>query len=298
MSHGPDATGSDGLVERAKPPRSWGAVRDLNLRLMLSSFLFLYVGFILTVFLSNVIWLGRENQQTHESYLAMLLRAREMMGGLWFSIKLSLATSAITSVLGMLVAIPSAYVLSRYKFRLLSFIDTVIDLPIVVPPLIAGLALLIFFTRSPIGSYIDEDVINIVFKPAGIVVAQFFVASAFSIRALKSTFDQINPRFEAVARSLGCTSWQAMWRIALPLAKNGIIAGLIMTWARALGEFGPIMILAGATPGKTDVLSVAAFLNMASGKVEVAIAIVVLMVLVATFTLITFKKLGGRGYIW
>ncbi len=295
---------SDGNSTRSTPagqdnaPKSRGALRDLNLRLILSSFLFLYVGFILMVFLSNVLWLNRQNETTQTSYLATMLHDREMMSGLWFSIKLSLVTSTITAVLGMLVAIPSAYVLSRYKFRLFSFIDTVIDLPIVVPPLIAGLALLIFFTRSPIGSYIDKNVIEIVFTPVAIVVAQFFVASAFSIRAIKSTFDQINPRFEAVARSLGCTSWEAMWRIALPLAKNGIIAGLVMTWARALGEFGPIMILAGSTPGKTDVLSVAAFLSMSSGKVEVAIAIVVLMVLVATVTLITFKKLGGRGYIW
>lgn len=282
---------------KQKTKRSRGTIRDLNLRLILSSFLFLYVGIILMVFISNALWLGRENQLTHTRYITQVLMDQEMRDGLWFSIKLSLVTSLITSVIAILIAIPSAYALSRYKFKLFAFVDTVIDLPIVVPPLIAGLALLIFFKQSPIGNAIN-DIVPIVFTKTGIIVAQFFVASAFSIRALKATFDQINPRFEAVARSLGCTSWQAMWRIALPLAKNGIIAGLVMTWARALGEFGPIMMLAGATPGKTDVLSVAAFLSMSSGKVEVSIAIVVLMVLVATATLITFKKLGGQGYIW
>ncbi len=298
MTNGPDGNPAGSPPDRQEnASRSRGALRDLNLRLILSSFLFLYVGFILLVFLSNALWLGRENEMTHTTYIHQVLHDQEMRDGLWFSIKLSLITSTITAFLGILVAIPSAYALSRYKFKLFALVDTVIDLPIVVPPLIGGLALLIFFRQSPIGTAID-NVIPIVFTPTGIVVAQFFVASAFSIRALKATFDQINPRFEAVARSLGCTSWEAMWRIALPLAKNGIIAGLIMTWARALGEFGPIMILAGATPGKTDVLSVAAFLSMSSGKVEVAIAIVVLMVLVATVTLVTFKKLGGRGYIW
>jgi molybdate transport system permease protein len=282
---------------KEKNRRSRGAVRDLNLRLILSTFLFLYVGFVLMVFISNALWLGRENQVTHTRYITQVIQDQEMRDGLWFSIKLSLTTSLITSVIAILIAIPSAYALSRYKFKLFSFLDTVIDLPIVVPPLIGGLALLIFFKQSPIGNAIN-NVVPIVFTKTGIIVAQFFVASAFSIRALKATFDQINPRFEAVARSLGCTSWQAMWRIALPLAKNGIIAGLVMTWARALGEFGPIMMLAGATPGKTDVLSVAAFLSMSSGRVEVSIAIVVLMVLVATVTLITFKKLGGQGYIW
>lgn len=276
---------------------SRGVVRDFNLRLILSSFLFLYIGFVLLVFVSNAVWLGRENQLTHTRYITDVLTDPEIKSSLWFSIKLSLTTAFITSVIAIIIAIPSAYALSRYKYKLFSFLDTVIDLPIVVPPLIGGLALLIFFRQSPIGNAINQ-VVPIVFTKTGIIVAQFFVASAFSIRAVKSTFDQINPRFEAVARSLGCSSWEAMWRIALPLAKNGIIAGLIMTWARALGEFGPIMMLAGATPGKTDVLSVAAFLNMSSGKVEVSIAIVVLMVLVATATLVTFRKLGGQGYIW
>lgn len=277
--------------------RSRGAVRDLNLRLILSLFLVVYVGFVLLVFMSNIFWLGRENTLTGERYITRVLLDQEVRDGLWFSIKLSLVTSAITSVAGIFIAIPTAYILSRYKFKFYSLVDTVIDLPLVVPPLIAGLALLIFFRQSPIGSAIDR-VVPIVFTKTGIVVAQFFVASAFSIRAVKATFDQINPRFEAVARSLGCTSWQAMWKISLPLAKNGIIAGLVMTWARALGEFGPIMMLAGSTPGKTDVMSVSAFLNMSSGNVEASIAIVVLMVLVATLTLLTFKRLGGQGYIW
>lgn len=277
---------------------SRAATRDLTLRTVLSSFLFLYVGFILLVFVSNALWLGRENQLTHTTYLTQVLRDPDMRGGLWFSIKLSLVTSTITAILGIIVAIPSAYALSRYKFKLFAFLDTIIDLPIVVPPLIGGLALLIFFKQSVVGSYINDTIGPIVLSQKGIVVAQFFVASAFSIRALKATFDQINPRFEAVARSLGCTSLQSFWMVALPLAKNGIIAGLVMTWARALGEFGPIMMLAGSTPGKTDVLPVSAFLSMSSGKIEVSIAIVVLMVITAAGTLVAFKKLGGQGYIW
>jgi len=129
------------------------------------------------------------------------------------------------------------------------------------------------------------------------VVAQFFIGSAFATRALKAIFDQINPRFEGVARSLGCTPWQAFWKITLPLARNGLVAGGIMTWARALGEFAPIMMLAG-TMQENRVLPVAAFMNMNEGRVEVAIAFTLLMVLIGAVTLVAFKKLGGQGYLW
>jgi molybdate transport system permease protein len=279
------------------PRVSSGHRRDLTLKAVLSTFLFAYMGFILAVLVSNALWLGREKPGSGESYMASVIHNEGLRDEIVYAIKLSAVTSLITAALAMVIAIPAAYALSRFKFRGAAFIDTVIDLPIVVPPLIAGVALLLFFRQSWLGRLV-EDSIGIVYTQKGIVVAQFFVASAFSIRALKATFDQINPRFEGVARSLGCTAWQAMWKVALPLAKTGMIAGFVMTWARALGEFGPIMMLAGATPGKTAVLPVSAFLNMSAGNIEGSIAIVVLMVLIAAFTLITFKRLGGVGYIW
>jgi molybdate transport system permease protein len=220
-------------------------------------------------------------------------------------LKLSLATSLITTSLALLVAIPAAYSLSRFTFRGAALIDTAIDLPIVLPPLIAGLSLLAFFGTTSVGQALDElagrylapPYNGIVHTRVGIVVAQFFIASAFATRALKAIFDQINPRFEGVARSLGCTPWQAFWKITLPLARNGLVAGGIMTWARALGEFAPIMMLAG-TMEENRVLPVAAFMNMNEGRVEVAIAFTLLMVLIGAVTLVTFKKLGGQGYIW
>lgn len=272
--------------------------RDTLLRAMLSSLLFLYMGFILAVIFANALWLTRPQPDTGQSYLSGLLQNAELRDEVGFSIKLSFITSGITALLGMLVGIPSAYALSRFKFRFAAVIDTIIDLPIVIPPLIAGVALLLFFKQSFLGKLVESNVIEIVYTPRAIVVAQFFVASAFAIRALKATFDQINPRFEWVARSLGCTPWQAMWKITLPLARNGVMAGLVMTWTRAMGEFGPIMMLAGATPHRTAVLPITAFLNMSTGNVEAAIAIVVLMILISAVTLITFKRLGGQGYLW
>lgn len=279
------------------PPVSPRHRQDILLKTVLCSFLFAYMGIILAVLLTNALWLGRPDPSSDTSYIGSLLADESLRAEIIFAIKLSVVTSLITAVLGLIIGIPTAYALSRFKLPAMSVIDTVIDLPIVIPPLIGGVALLLFFRQSALGLFLDHH-LGIVYTQTGIVVAQFFVASAFSIRALKATFDQINPRFEGVARSLGCSAWQAMWKVTLPLARTGMIAGFVMTWARALGEFGPIMMLASASPGHTAVLPVSAFLNMSSGNVEGAIAIVVLMVLIAAGTLILFKRLGGQGYIW
>ncbi|MDD8027643.1 MAG: ABC transporter permease [Acidobacteriota bacterium] len=272
--------------------------RSSRLRAVLGGFLFFYLGFIVLVILANVLWLGRPGAGGGPSPWTFLWSRPDLRAGLWSSIRLSLVASTITSCLAIVLAVPSAYALSRFRFRGAAVIDTIIDLPIVVPPLLAGVALLIFFRQFPVGRFIEQHIVPVVYTRTGIVVAQFFVASAFSIRAVKAAFDGVNPRFEMVARSLGDGPFRAFRRVALPLARNGIVAGFVMTWARAMGEFGPIMMLAGATPGKTDVLSVSAFLNMSSGHVEASIAIVVLMIGLAAGALIVFKKLGGKGYLW
>ena len=135
-----------------------------------------------------------------------------------------------------------------------------------------------------------------VLSQRGIVVAQFFIASAFCIRATKAAIDQVNPRFESVARS-----WCGPVRLLAdhpPLAKTGLMAGWIMTWARAMGEFAPIMVFAGATPLYTAVLPVTAFLNLSVGNIETSVAVTVLMIIIASVTLLLFKKLGGKGYLW
>jgi len=270
---------------------------DVTFRLLLLSLLFAYAGFILAVLFADVLWLGRTDPSTHKPYFFKMATDADV----WIEIKaafwLSIFSSLITSLLAMIVGIPSAYALSRYRIPFARTIDTVIDLPIVIPPLIAGISLLVFFNQTAVGKGLD-NLFGVVYTWRGIIVAQFFVASAFCIRALKATFDQINPRFEMVARSLGCGPFRAFWSVALPLAKTGLMAGWIMTWARAMGEFAPIMVFAGATPGETAVLPVTAFLNLSAGHIEIAVGVAVLMVVLAGVTLVTFKRLGGQGYLW
>lgn len=271
---------------------------DLLFAALLGSLLFAYLGFILAVILADVSWLVRPGAEPGTPRgIVRAFAQPDVVSEVKTALILSITTASVTSILAMFVALPSAYILSRYRVPFRTFIDTVIDLPLVIPPLIAGISLLIFFNQTGLGTRL-ESVLHVVYTRNGIVVAQFFIASAFCIRAVKAAIDQVNPRFEAVARSLGCGPFRAFWQVTIPLAKTGLLAGWVMTWARAMGEFAPIMVFAGATPFYTETLPVAAFLNLSSGYLETSVAITVFMFLIATGTLLLFKRLGGKGYIW
>lgn len=217
---------------------------------------------------------------------------------------LSFLTSTATVIIAMLVGIPTAYILSRRRFWGISIIDTMLDIPIVLPPLVVGVSLLIFF-QTDVGRWInawfdqpgDPEKGWLVFKPAGIVVAQFAVACAFGIRTLKATFQQLDPRIETVARTLGASRGQVFYRLTLPMSRDGVLAAAVMTWARAIGEFGPILIFSGAMERNTEVLPTAIFLRMSLGDMEGALAISTLMVAIAIATLLLFKKIGGIRYV-
>jgi molybdate transport system permease protein len=211
------------------------------------------------------------------------------------SVRLSVATATVTALLAALLGIPTAYALSRFRFPGAVVVDTVVDLLIVIPPLIVGLTLVAVFGQTETGKWLN-DTIGFLYTPQGIVVAQFAVASALAVRVFKAAFDQVNPRFEQVARSLGASPLYAFFRITLPLAKNGLLAGLVLAWARAIGEFAPVLVVAGTDVGK--VLPVQAFLNMSAGNVELAFVVTTLMMLISAIALLTFKRLGGQVYIW
>ena len=178
-----------------------------------------------------------------------------------FAIKLSLITATITTILAIAIAIPVAYAISKNNFFGKSLVDSLLDLPIVISPVAIGAALLVFF-NTPLGSGINNNLIRFVFSVPGIVLAQFTIVSALAIRLLKSTFDGIDLRYEQVGRTLGCSKPEAFFRVILPLAKDGLIASGILTWARATGEFGATVTLAGATAMKTETLPIAISLSL------------------------------------
>src|SRR5205085_1565272 len=150
-------------------------------------------------------------------------------------------------------------------------------------PLVIGLSLLILFQVSIGGTTIDELFqkrlgLPVTYAIPSVILAQFAVACAFAVRTMRVTFDQINPRCEQVALTLGCNRSQAFWSVVLPEARRGILTATTLAWARSLGEFGPILIFSGATRMKTEVLSTTVFLELSVGHVEAAVAVSLLMI--------------------
>ncbi len=269
---------------------STAARKDFLFRAFLLSFLMLFLAFVLALIIADVHYVrGRD-------WVSAFTTGRREV---WFAIRLSLITSTVALIASLIVALPSAYALSRFRLPFATLIDTLIDLPIVIPPPVVGLSLLVVFSQTGFDRWLERTFGHgVIYEPWSIPIAQFMVAAAFCIRALKAAFDSINPRLEHVARTLGCSSWQTFVRVSLPLARNGLIAGAVMTWARAIAEFGPILFFSGATPMKTEVLPISMFLNFSAGNLERALLLAVLMVAIATATLVTFKRLGGKGYLW
>lgn len=205
---------------------------------------------------------------------------------------LSLLTSTAAAGFALLLAIPVSYLLSRRRFPGKSLVDAALDIPIVLPPMVVGLCLLIFF-QSSLGRAI-EMVIPFTYTVAGVVLAQFTVAAAFAIRTMRGTFDHLPPRPEEVALTLGCNRWQSFWRVALPSARRGMVAAFCIAWARSLGEFGPILVFAGATRMKTEVLPTTVWLELSVGNLEAAVAVSMLMITIAVAILVIVRTLGEK----
>jgi molybdate transport system permease protein len=296
---------------------------DLGNRLftaLLAAMLVVFLTAALLVLLSNVWYLAQaENTEGQTGWQVFLGSLRDPE--VHFAVRLSVTTALLTMIVSLIFAIPAAYVLSRHHFRGEKLVDTVLDLPIVVPPPVIGMSLLMFF-GTPVGALVNrltpaalvavlngilslatgqriwDDGSTWVYTTRGIVMAQFFVACAFGVRAIKATFDTIGVRHEQVARTLGCTKVQAFFKVVLPMAATGLVAGAVMTWARAIAEFGPVLFFSGSTRWKTEVMPIGMFLMYSAAHIEKAVALVIIMILIATVTLLAFKRLGGKGYLW
>ena len=216
-----------------------------------------------------------------------------------YAIRLTLISCSISALFSIWVATPLGYLLSRFDFRGRWLIDTAIDIPVVLPPLVIGLSLLILF-HIPIGKQSLEDRLQshlglrVTYAEPAVVLAQFAVACAFAVQTMRITFDQIDTRAEQVALTLGCRRSQAFLHVVLPQAWRGIFVAITIAWARSLGEFGPILVFAGATRMKTEVLSTTVFLELSVGQLESAVAVSLLMVLAAMIVLGVVRMLGTR----
>jgi molybdate transport system permease protein len=266
------------------PVKSW---RDRIFEGAVFFFVVVFVVFILTLLVADALYINKKAVMT-------VLTSRFIGHALWMSIW----TSLVAIFISLLFAVPMGYALSRLRFPGRFLADVIVDLPIVFPPLVVGLTLLVFFSQTAIGRWIQEDLgLEFVFQPKGIVLCQFVAAASFAIRSAKTAFDEVGRRYENVALTLGCTRWGSFWRICLPLARNGIIAGGILTWARAFGLFGPLMIFVGSFRGRTEVLSTTIFLEQSVGNLEVALAVALLLIFVALAALTVIRIIGRSAVV-
>jgi molybdate transport system permease protein len=219
-----------------------------------------------------------------------------------YAARLTLATCTITAILSVWIAIPLGYLLSRFSFAGRWLIDAAIDIPIVLPPMVLGLSLLILFNHMRIGGQSIEEWLQRLFGPTArvtfavpaVILAQFVAACPFAVRTMRFAFDEINPRTELVAMTLGCSRAQAFWRIVLPQAWRGTLTALTLAWSRSLGEFGPIYVFAGTTRLRTEVLSSTVYLELNANQLQSAVAVSLLMVGIAAIVLIVVRFAGFR----
>ncbi|MEQ8847683.1 ABC transporter permease [Botrimarina sp.] len=219
-----------------------------------------------------------------------------------FAFGLSLTTATLAAALSVLVATPTGYLLSRcsarasgapnaWRSKLVAVADAVFDIPIVAPPLVIGVSLLILFKHPPF-SWLSDAV---VYEAPAVVLAQFVVACAFAVRTMRAAFDQISDRQEKVALTLGASRSTAFWTVALPQARVGLLTAATISWSRALGEFGPILVFASATRMRTEVLPTTIYLELQAGDLGAALAVSLLMIGLAVGVLIATRLLIRPG---
>ncbi len=255
--------------------------------------LFVYGGFIALLLGANCAYLAAEVSEAGGSYLVEILRSADIRHAAW----LTLWTSLVSSVLAVLVAVPCAYALSRVNVPGRAIFDMLVDTPIILPRIVVGVTLLVFF-QTALGRGIQGWGVQFVFAPAGIVLAQFLCVSPYAIRTVKSALDAVDTRLEDVARTLGWSPGQVFLRVTLPMIRNGIVAGAVIAWALAMGLYGPLMVFAGTTRQMTEVLPTTIYLELSIGQIGTALAISMMMVGCAMLALLLFKKLAGGRSIW
>ncbi|MGB4302953.1 MAG: ABC transporter permease [Syntrophomonadaceae bacterium] len=224
-------------------------------------------------------------------------RASLQSAEIMFAIKLSLYTSLISTFLCIVTAIPVAYYLARVKSRLSFIINTVLDVPLALPPIVSGVALLLLFGTTQFGRNLASMGLQFVFTVKGIILAQYFVNVPYMVKVIYTAFSSVSTRMEFVARSLGYNQLETFVKITLPLAKSGIMAAIIITWAKALGEFGAVLMLAGATRLKTETLPLSLYLNMSTGELGLAMAAATILIVISVASLLVFEALGSRTKI-
>jgi molybdate transport system permease protein len=210
------------------------------------------------------------------------------------ALKLSFFTTFVSLGLMVLFGTPVAYVLGRYRFPGKRIIETLVEIPLVMPPAVAGVALLLAFgRRGLLGPTVEGAGLDIAFSTAAVVLAQTFVASPFYVKAARSGFQSVPRELEHSAATEGAGRWAQFQHIILPLALPAIVGGAVMAWARALGEFGATILFAGNFQGRTQTMPLAIYTALET-DLNAAIVLSAILIVTSFALLITFKLLSGR----
>ena len=209
------------------------------------------------------------------------------------ALRLSLITSTITTLVVVVMGTPIAYVSARFHYHGKELADSLIDLPVIMPPAVAGIALLMAFGRMGIvGRHLNALGISIAFTTLAVILAQTFVSSPFYIRQARTSFEDVDQAFENAARTLGASRFYTFFHVILPIAMNGLFSGAIMAFARSLGEFGATIMFAGNFQGRTQTMPLAIYTAM-QGDLDVSLCLAIILVAIS-FVVIAMVKILTR----
>jgi molybdate transport system permease protein len=207
------------------------------------------------------------------------------------ALKLSLITSTISVLLALLTGTPLAYIQAHWTYRGKAFFDVLVDLPIVLPPSVAGIALLMAFGRQGLfGGWLNLLGISLPFTTVAVVMAQVFVSAPFLVRSARVGFAAIDPQLDEAAKVEGASNWHVFRHIMLPLASRALLTGIILSWTRSLGEFGATLLFAGNLEGKTQTMPLAIYVGFEQG-LGIALVLSVVLLAVSFVLLVLLRRL-------
>ncbi|KAA1281189.1 MAG: molybdate ABC transporter permease subunit [SAR202 cluster bacterium] len=212
------------------------------------------------------------------------------------ALQLSIVTSIISIIIVVIIGTPFALLLARKDNLLLKFIDSLVELPIILPPIVAGVAMLMAFGRQGImGPALSSVGIALPFTTGAVICAQIFVAAPFYIRAAKLGFQSVSTDYEDVSQTLGVSPWQTFWKLTIPLASPSILSGLALAWARAISEFGATIMFAGNLTGKTQTMPLAILTAMES-DIGASLGLSVILLFASIIVLIILGFFANKSW--
>lgn len=214
-----------------------------------------------------------------------------------FPLYLSLKVSTIATLIAIIVAIPTAWIMSKKNSKVMEFLDSIFNLPLVLPPTVLGYYLLVAVgRRSVIGSWLESNFgISLVFTWKAAVLASLIVSIPILLKASRAAFLGVDKNLIYAARTLGRSEHSIFLTITLPLASRGILAGIVLTFARALGDFGTTLMVAGNIPGKTQTMPLAIYDAVQVGDMAQANALVLIITITALLVILLLGRLQGKG---